>query len=212
MALLQEMNKKFKFGIDNVRAELSEIGMMVLEMFAQYRPKYEYMVDGGTQYEQKTIDFPLELLRDGLTVDLAASSELLNTEVRREINLTLYQLLSDYMTKTASMVQAILSPQVPPEFKKYLINSAKVGEKLLGQIVGDFGGWEKDDLVVPLEASVNLEKAMAPPPPSPARPPMPGQQRPGGPPGPGGPMPMPQGGPQGGGTMPPPMPPMMGRG
>jgi hypothetical protein len=175
MALIQEMNKKFKFGIDNVRASLAEVGMMALEMFAQYQPKYSFYKEKEKGLEEKTIDFPLDYLRDGIAVTLAASSELLNTEVRREINLTVYQLTTDYYTKLGSMAQAILNPGLPPDFKKFLIDSAKVGEKLLGRIVEDFGGWKEGDLILPLEKSIDIQAALAPPPPQ-TTPPLPGQQ------------------------------------
>lgn len=178
MALIQEANKKFKFGIDNIRYGFAEIGWMALEMFAQYQPKLSYYDSKkeGDGLEEKTIDFPMDYLRDGVNVELMASSEIMNTEIRREIDLTLYQLLSDYMTKTAGMVQAASNPMLPPTMRQYMSEAAAVGTRLMKKIVEDFG--VKDDTLV-----VDAEEAIATPPP----PPMPPPQMPGV--GPGGPMP-----------------------
>ena len=137
MALIQEANKKFKFGIDNIRYNFSEIGWMALEMFAQYQPRMSYYEGGGTQ--ERTIDFPLDYLQDGVSVELMASSELMNTEVRREIDLTLYQFFRDYLTKTAGMVQAASNPMLPQPMRQFMVEAAGIGTRLMKKIVDDFG-------------------------------------------------------------------------
>ena len=178
MALIQEANKKFKFGIDNIRYNFGEIGWMALEMFAQYQPRLSYYDNDATgALKEKTIEFPLEFLRDGVAVELMASSELMNTEVRREIDLTLYQLLSDFMTKTAGMVQASANPMLPPQMRQYMVEAAAVGTRLMKKIVEDFG--VKDDSLVVDAAGII---ATPPPPPMPM-PGMMGMAGPGTPPG-----------------------------
>jgi len=206
--LQQEMNKKFKFGNDNMRDRFGEIGMKAAMMMAQYQPKYTYYTAGdkGAMQEQ-TMDFPFEFLRDAVGIELMASSELQNTETRRENNLIAYQMLSDYDTKLAGMVQTILNPMVPPDFKKFLMDVAIQGGRLLREFLDDMGKRDSDTLVPDIGKSVDLMKALQPPPPPQMPPPGMGQ---GGPPGPGGP---PQGGPppHGGGPQGPPgRPPQQG--
>jgi hypothetical protein len=182
IALIQETNKKRKSEIDSYRDSIAQIGKLAMEMWAQYQPQYTYYKKGEAGLESKTIEFPLEYLWDGLKVDLVASSEMLNTEARREIALASYQLLSDYYTKLAGMAQAMVSPQVPPAFKEFLMGAAKASEKVIGQAIRDFGEWEPEDLLVP------LPNPTAPPPPPPMG------AGPGGPPQPGQPGPPEQGG------------------
>lgn len=166
IALLQETNKKFKFGIDNIRDGLGEVGLMAIEMFAQYQPTYEYYVDGAAggdgkpKMEQKTIDFPLEYLRDGINVELMASSELLNTEVRQQIGLTAYQLLSDYYTKTAGMIQAMVTPGTDPALVQYLLVVLKVGGVLLRRVLGDLGIRDAETMMPELEKDPALQAAI----------------------------------------------------
>jgi hypothetical protein len=167
--ILQESNKKFKSMIDNIRDDIGMVGQYAIEFFAQYNPRYDYYTadDKSGALQKQTLDFPYEYLRDGMGVELAASTELMNTEARREINLTLYQLLSDYYTKTAGMVQAIINPQVPPDFKKYLLGAMKSGQLLLDQIVGDFGRKDAEALVIDISKTIDLQKAAQAPPPQP---------------------------------------------
>ena len=188
LAVIQETNKKRKNEIDWYRDAISQIGRLATEMLAQYQPTYSYYKRGEVGLESKTIEFPLEYLWDGLKVELVASSEMLNTEARREIALATYQLMSDYLTKLAGMAQVMVNPGVPPEFKMFMMDAAKTSDKIMGQIIRDFGEWEPQDLLVPLPAPV-----MAPPPPPPGAPGQGGPQQ--GPPQ-GGPQQPPQPGPQ----------------
>ena len=88
--------------------------------------------------ETRTVQFPVEYIRDAFEIELAASSELLNKEVRREIFMQVYQLLSDFMTKIGGMAQMITSPQVPSDFKKVLIDGSNKSVLILNKILENF--------------------------------------------------------------------------
>jgi hypothetical protein len=157
ISLIQEANKKFKFGIDNIRDDIADIGMMVLEMFAQYQPKYQYFIQESGKYDKKTVDFPASFMRDGIKVQLSASSELLNTEARRQIGLTLFQLLGTYMDRMGSSAMTMLNPQVPPEFKRVLADGNRIGVTLMKQIVRDFGIFDEDEIVLDLNKALDID-------------------------------------------------------
>lgn len=206
--LIQEMNKKFKFGIDNIRDDEGELATKAAMMMAQYQPKYSYFTAGPDgMLQEETLDFPFEFLRDSVGIELTASSELLNVETRRENNLIAYQLMSDYDTKLAGMVQAILDPNMPPAMKMFLFQVSQQGFKILTEFLDDLGKKDSKTLIAQITPEI-MQAAMQPPPPMP----------PGGPPTEGG-EPPPQGGvpPMGGPGGPPPqagpppgMPPEMG--
>jgi len=200
--LLQEMNKKFKFGIDNIRDDMGEVGTKAAMLMAQYQPRYSYFTAGPNgMLQEEALDFPFEFLRDAVGIELTASSELLNVETRRENNLIAYQLMSDYDTKLAGMVQAILSPETPPPFRDFLFQVSQQGFKILTEFLDDLG--KKDSKSLIPQISEEMVKQMnAQPPPGPP---------PGGPPGQGGGHPRgggpPPGVPRGGGMPPPGAPP-----
>jgi len=184
-ARIQEANKKFKYGIDNLRDDITELGMMLLEFFAQYQPVYTYQKPEGGQFVEKTMHFPQMYLRDGIDIDLATSTEMLNQEVRRTINTELFQLLMTYYQQINPLWQAIVSPTTPPDYKKYCMSIIKVGNTLLERIIKDFNQPNADELLIDVQEVVDIQRTLM----SPMMPPM------GGPPGQGGP----QGGPGGAG-------------
>jgi len=160
-ANIQEANKKFQFGIDNLRKRIADLGYMLLEFFAQYQPEYSYVKGEGKELETVNVGFPTEYLRDGLNVQLYSSSELMNQETRREIHLTLYTLLSDYYSKTAGMVQAIIDPEMPSEFKKYMMSIVKKGDRRIELIMKEFDQVDSTEYTVNLEETIDTEKAIA---------------------------------------------------
>lgn len=147
LLLAQEANKKIQFMIDNIRRAFSETGIKALEQMSQFTPVYHYKTEENGVMVKKILEFPPYLLRDGISVKIAASSELMNIDVRREINLTLYQLLSDYFTKMNGMANAMANPQVPPAVKQFMSEVAPVSTKLIKEIVKDFGKVNEDELV-----------------------------------------------------------------
>jgi len=195
IVLAEEANKKFKDIIENVRDFFRELGYMLVEFFAQYQPVYTYQMEGAEgKLQEKTINFPLQHIRDGLDIELFASTEMMSQEIRREVNLTVYTLLSDFKTKMAGMVQAIVSPMTPPPFVNWLIAEYKSSNRLMKRIIQDFDIPDAEELLTDIDEIIMqlqaMQQQMA------MRPPM-------GPPGQGGPPGMP---PQG----PPPGPPMGG--
>ena len=107
MAHLGESYKKFNYGADNVRGCIVELFYKLFEMFAQYQPSYTYNTKEGEVIEEKTVDFPVGAIRDGFNIELYASSDEINQDARREKNMTVYQILKDYMTGIAGMGQFI---------------------------------------------------------------------------------------------------------
>jgi len=161
LSQVQEANKKFKEGIEHIRDDVAELIFMCIECFAQYTPTYKYTMGGtGQEIEQKSIDFPSEYLRDGLKVELYASSELVNQEIRREINVAVYTMLSDWMTKNAGIIQAIVSPAVPSVFKAWLAHQYESGVKLVRRIMDDYDIRDADELISVMPPDV-LKRAIA---------------------------------------------------
>lgn len=198
MARLQEANKKFQSLRDNVIASYQDIGEKLIEYFGQYQPEYKYIekvVDetGEEDFQEQTVEFPMEAIWTGLKVELEAASQIMNVDMRREINMTVYNLLSDYMTNSAGMVQAITSQETPSEFKKWLIEQYGIGVTVVRRILEDFDQQDAESMALALEKVVDINAAIQNsvdllPPPPPETPTNGGGQEAGGP------MPAPQGG------------------
>jgi hypothetical protein len=156
----EETNKMFAFGTDNMRDCFTELGYKILEFIAQYQPTFEYHKEGkGGAPETRTVQFPVEYIRDAFEIELAASSELLNQEVRREIFMQTYQLLSDFMTKIGGMAQMITSPQVPSDFKKVLIDASDKSVLILNKILENFPDMkDSKSLIMDISSVIDTNK------------------------------------------------------
>lgn len=139
MLQAEETNKKFQYGINNVRECITELGYKLLEFMAQYQPEFTYFAPGedGMMQEQ-TFSFPVESIRDSFTIELAASTELMNQEIRREIYIMLYHMMSDYMTKVGGMAQMLTSPEVPSSMKKIILDANEKSIYILEKILENF--------------------------------------------------------------------------
>jgi hypothetical protein len=192
---LGESNKKFKSMGDNLIAGITEIMYQLLELYSQYDPRIQYQIEEGGKMVDKSVTLPIMQIRDGLEITMAASSEIVSQEARREINNNTYMMVSDFGTKTATVVQALTSPQVPIPFKKFLLAASEANSILMTDILLDSERPDAEKL------SLNLMKIFTPeeiqqmlqPPPPPQPPPGPG----GPPSGPDGPVGPPNGPPQG---------------
>jgi hypothetical protein len=161
MAHLGESYKKFNYGSENVRNKIIELFYKLFEMFAQYQPSYTYNTKEGEVIEEKTVDFPVGAIRDGFNITLFASSDEINQDVRREKNMTVYQILKDYMTGIAGMGQFITNQMVPSEFKKLLIAANGISAKMLIRVFDDFDVRDADDLVLDISKIIDIQKALA---------------------------------------------------
>ncbi len=184
MSNLEESNKKFKAYIDNIRMGMTEMMYQILELMAQYSPVLTYKVEENGQMLDKSIELPIMSIRDGLEIELAASTEMISQEVRREVNTQVYGLISDFMTKTASMAQALVNPLVPPAFKKVLMEANKIGVDVVREILLDFDKNDAENLVLDLSKIILPQDMTQPPPMPPPGMPPPGGPLPGGQPGP----------------------------
>ena len=188
MAMQEETNKKFKSWTDNFRAGYREMFYKLLEAFAQYQPTYTYTDEMGQTQE---IPMPTGNIRDYLEVDLEVSSESMNQEVRREVELMKYQLLTDYATKMAGMAQILVNPGIPSNMKKFVLDVNDKGARALERVLSNFDEVEAGQSTIDMRDSMNVEQCVMQsvdlmPPPGAQQPGQPGQggppQQPGPPP------------------------------
>jgi len=162
-ALIQEANKKFLWMVNNHRMGFLDLFWMVIDFISQYQPEYTYYIpDPMTgQLQEQKINFPSsQMLRDGIQVSFQVSDELINQEARREMNIVKYQLLGDFMTKTAGILQQISNPQVPSDIKIALLQANEIGVKLMKQIISDFDTPDSESIVWDFSKSMNIQKAI----------------------------------------------------
>jgi hypothetical protein len=154
-ANIEEANKKFKSWADNFRIGYSELFYKLLECFAQYQPQYTYTDEGGVA---QTVTFPTGNIRDYLKIDLEVSSEQMNLEIRREVELMKYQLFKDYITGMVGLAQQATNPMAPSDFKTILFKLSEIGSKMFVRVMENFEEVEPSTLNVDINKFVDANK------------------------------------------------------
>ena len=149
--LAEEANKKIQQRIDNRRMGFKELGYKLLESFAQHQPQYTYKDEKG---KLNTVNMPHGNIRDMIDLDLEVSSELMNMETRRELGIMKFQMVKQYSDSTMAMAQALSTPAVPSEFKKYILANMDVWNRLMIDVLANF------DDKTPEKQTVNIKTAM----------------------------------------------------
>ena len=117
--------------------------------------------------------------------------QLMNQEVRREVELMKYQLLTDYATKMAGMAQILVNPGIPSNMKKFVLDVNDKGARALERVLSNFDEVEAGQSTIDMRDSMNVEQCVMQsvdlmPPPGAQQPGQPGQggppQQPGPPP------------------------------
>ena len=148
---LGEANKKFVYGIDNEREDLANVIYKVLEFFVQYSPEYTYPEKNKEGViEERTVDFPVEGLRENIDIEVVISSDEVNQEMRRQVNMTVYQLLKDYNSGLVMMAQVLGTPNIPDQLKQTLLKASESSAKVFERLLDDFDQLDAEDLVVTL--------------------------------------------------------------
>jgi hypothetical protein len=161
-ALIEEANKGFKNRIDNYRDGLTEGAYQTLELMAQYQPNWGYKEEGPDgQWVDRSLELPVMSLREAFDIELAASTEVLSQEVRREVGLNVFMLVRQFQTDLGGMAQMLTSPNVPSDMKKVIMEANRIGVQILKQILLDFDLPNAEELVLDLQKTVDVDKLMA---------------------------------------------------
>jgi len=152
VALLQEANKKLKVFIEGTRMGFSRLLKIIVLFMKQFNPYIEYTNESGEEGILNLLDIPIEVLDREFVYDLSISSDIMNQEVEKQMQLSLYQLLRDFYDWITQMAQVILMPPteqggISPAFKAYLIKVIKAEWYLMKKILTTFGQKDIDALL-----------------------------------------------------------------
>lgn len=154
--MLREGKKKFDQVMRECRRCLSKTGMRVLELYQQFNQggKAFYALgqkDG--ELVQKILEFPVDLIRMGLAVDVTATSAAYNKEVEIRTNMLVMKELMGYYQQIMQYMQIVLNPQVPPPLRAVAARAMQGLTILLNRIIDAYGIQDTDQLLVDMEAT-----------------------------------------------------------
>lgn len=150
----QEAAKRFDQTLRESRQALGGSGRRVSELYQQFNPGGKIFTVMGPQdgaLVTKFLQFPLELIRHSVAIDVTATSASLNKEVQIRTNTILMQLVTQFYQQAMQGIQIAINPQVPPELQKVAYHSVQSGSILMKRLLALYNEQDVDKLIPGME-------------------------------------------------------------
>ena len=158
ISLQKEAAKRFDQIMREIRGCLSESGVRIVELYQQFNQQgKEYMVMGereGAMLHQ-ILQFPIQLIRQGVAITVTATDATANKDVEIRTNTLIMQMITQYYTQVMQAMQYVVNPQVPQPIRDLAFTMANSGGILMKRILDSYGLQDADKLIPPLEAIIS---------------------------------------------------------
>lgn len=158
MTMLKEAAKRFDQVMREVRICLGASGQRIVELYQQFNQHgKEYLVMGQKEGEMvhQILQFPLELIRKGIVVDVTATSASANKDVEIRTNTIIMQMMMQYYTQLMQAMSYVVNPQVPEPLRILALSMAQSGSILVKKILDGYGMQDADKVIPQLEDILN---------------------------------------------------------
>lgn len=156
-SMLREGAKRFDQVLREVRSALSESGVRILELYQQFNQggkPFLVMGEKDGQMVQAVLQFPTEIVRAALFVDVTATNGALNKEVEVRTNQIVFGLVMDFYAQLMQGLAIVNNPQAPPMMREAAYQMVKGGTKLARRILDSYGVQDVDAIIPDLEQAV----------------------------------------------------------
>lgn len=148
---LREGAKRIDQTIRENRHCLSNVGTRVAELYQQFNQggkPYLAMGPVDGQYVAQILQFPLEIIRAGVAIDVSAASAAHNKEVELRSNMMVMQQVTQYYMQLLQTLQIAIDPNMPPQMQQ-MAHDAAIGGSILMRRILDATGVQDTDRIVP---------------------------------------------------------------
>lgn len=148
---LREGSKRIDQVMRDNRRCLSGVGTKVAELYQQFNQggkPYLAMGDKDGAEVQAVLQFPLEIIRAGVGIDVRVSSASQNKEVELRTNMIVLQQVTQFYMQLMQAMQIAINPQIPQQIRQIAVNSLQGGSILMRRIL-DTSGLQDIDSVLP---------------------------------------------------------------
>lgn len=159
---LEQTTQRFDQVLREVRRALSESGMRLVELYQQFDSggkEFIYMGQEDGIMVNKFLQFPLELARMGIGVDVTATSAAMNKDVDIRKNTLIMQMLTQFYQQVFQAMTLMLNPQLPEPLRQVLSMMVNGGTILMRRILDAYGTQDVDELVPKLQEVLNGQSA-----------------------------------------------------
>lgn len=160
--VVQQQNqgaKRFDQVLRESRRCLGETGRRVVELYQQFNQHgKEYLAMGPRdgEFVRQILQFPMELIRNAVSIELTATNAALNKEAEIRTNTVIMQMLSQFYQQLMQGMSYLVNPQMPVEIRHLAGQMINGGTILMKRILDSYGIQDAASLVPELQDALVL--------------------------------------------------------
>lgn len=151
---LEQVTQRFDQTLRDVRACLSESGTRLVELYQQFDSggkEFIYMGDADGAVVHAFLQFPIELVRMGVGIDVTATSAALNKEAQVRSNTIVMQMLTQFYQQNIQAMQIAMTPGIPPQMQQMALLMIQGSSIMMRRILDGTSIQDVDQLVPRVE-------------------------------------------------------------
>jgi hypothetical protein len=151
---LQQATQRFDQTLREIRKALSGSIVRAVELYQQFDREgraFTVLGERDGMILQHFIEFPIEDIREGVAIDVTATSASLNKEVEIRTNTILMQMVSQFYREMLDGLMLAFTPGLPPQLQTVIFQMIQGGTILMRRILAAHGVQDSDDLVPHIE-------------------------------------------------------------
>lgn len=156
---LREGAKRFDQVLREVRQALTNVGTKVVELYQQFNQGGKPFLAMGQkdgQVVQQILQFPLQIIRMGVGIDVTATSAAYNRETEIRTNTIILQMLTQFYAQAFQAMQIVLNPQLPVPLRMMMTKAIQGGVILMGRILDDYGVQDSENMLPDLQEMLGV--------------------------------------------------------
>jgi hypothetical protein len=150
----QEAAKRFDQTLREIRQAVSDSGRRLVELYQQFNQEgkvFSVMGQQDGQLVNQVLQFPLELIRHSIAIDVTASSASLNKDVTIRTNTIIMQMVTQFYMQLMQGIQLIINPQVPELMRAVALQMVMGGTTLMRRLLDSYNVQDIDEIVPRME-------------------------------------------------------------
>jgi hypothetical protein len=157
-AMLRQGAKRIDQVKREIRAALSEVGTWILELYQQHNQFGKEFTALGQEdgaLVAQVLQFPLDIMRNSVRVDVTATSAAANKEVTVRTNSLLLNSLDGFHQQVLQYLSIAVNPGAPAALRSFAIQAIQGKSILLRRVFDAYDVQDTARLVPDLEAALN---------------------------------------------------------
>jgi hypothetical protein len=137
LAAMQEGNHRTNLATSDFRHAHQKLGSLLTSLYGKFGTGgKEEMFGADAHYLKEALE---EFLKQKCRIPIRSTAASINKEVEKQNDMLMVGLIQRHYTAQAQIMQAVNNPMIPDNAKKYLMHVLAASDRLMNQILRDFG-------------------------------------------------------------------------